>query len=259
MARKYSKKRKSFKKGKTKKRSSKSFDKKVGKIINKSKETKECYNTMTATGFNSGINSAADALQILPAMGSGTGEAQRIGNEVNALSFTIKGAIVYNPSTGVGGYSNARLGVRMMIVQPKAYSSYDVAIANATTWMSQLLRKGLTQTNFLGNLDDLWAPINTDAITCYYNKVFYMQGPVQYTGAGFFTMPGSTKMFSKTFRFKGSGKRLRYDPDFNSSILPTNYAPILILGYTHMDGSAADTISTAVQLNYTSYLNYKDS
>lgn len=249
-----------FRKGRTKKRSRKTFAKRVGAIINKGRETKEVYNNLAQTSFNSGIDSAGDVIRILPNMANGLGEAQRIGNQVQALSLTVKGAIIYNPSAGqFGTYSNTRLGIRMMIVQPKAYSSYDAIQANATTWLPQLLRKGLTQTAFTGVLDDLWAPINTEAITKYYDKVFMMTSPLQSTAVGYTEFLGSTKLFSKTFKFKGAGKVLRYDPDFNANILPTNYAPCIIIGYTHMDGSAPDTLSTAIQMNFTSFLNYKDA
>ena len=66
-------------------------------------------------------------------------------------------------------------------------------------------------------------------------------------------------MFQRTFKFRGSGKKLRYDPDFTASTLPTNYCPVMLLGYTHMDGSAPDVTTTAIQMNYTSTLNYKDA
>jgi len=239
-------------------RSKNTLKRKVLKIINSEAETKQAYTELQPTQFNSGISGTGDILQIIPNIGVGSGEAQRIGNEVEMWKLQVKGAIVYSPSTGqYGTFANARLAARVFIVQPRMYSNIDAIVSNATLWQSQLLRKGLTQVGFTGVMNDLWAPINTDAIIKYYDKVHYLTGPYVASAVGSVQMIGSTKTFSWTKRFK-TGKKLRFDPDFTSGFQPTNYCPVLMIGYVHMDGSAPDTLTTAINVQFDSTLSFKD-
>ena len=41
-----------------------------------------------------------------------------------------------------------------------------------------IVKKGGTQTAFTGVVSDLYAPINNDAITTYYDKLIYIQNPI---------------------------------------------------------------------------------
>jgi len=259
MARKYTKRK--FRKGRTKKRSSKkiSFKKKVQAIINKNEEDKEAFTSLSTTGFNSGMNSSGDIMYIVPNVAQGVLENQRIGNQISAKSISVKGAIVWAPSIGTfGTYANARLGVRIIICQPKAYNTYEAIFANFSTWQNTLLRRGGTTVAFTGIMADLWSPINTDAITKYHDKIYYLNGSYAATNAGYSQLLGSTKMFSYRKTWK-NGKILKYDPSVNSGISATNFAPVMMLGYVHMDGSGPDTASTAVNFQWDSVFNYQDA
>lgn len=257
------KRRRLYKKGS--KKPSKSFKKAVQRIINRNTETKHQYLQLTAYNKNSGIVSPSDCLQVVPNIAQVSGvtpgsDYTRIGDEVMARKLTIRGAIVYNPSTGqYGTYANARIGVRMMVVQPRNYSDVVNVINNAATWMPTLLQKGSTNVAFSGILSDLWAPINKDAFIVYHNKVMYMNAPYQVTAAGAQQMAGSTRMFSKTFTFKGAGKKLKFDNVASSGLAPINYCPVLLIGYCHMDGSAPDVLSTAIQISYDATITFKDA
>lgn len=255
-SRKVSYKKKSVKKAKSVK-PSKSFTKAVQKIIHKDVETKQGYHSVAGVSYNSGINAVGDATRIIPSITQGTADNQRIGDQLRAQSIQIKGAIVYNPSTGqYGTYANARLGVRVMIVQPKAYGTLDDVQSATGTWSNYLLKKGGSTSAFTGLIQDLWAPINTDAITKYYDKVFYLDSPYQVTAVGSQDMKGSTRLFSINVKLRN--KLLKYDGSISTGN-PTNYAPVLILGYAHMDNSTPDTLTTAIQLTYDSIFNYEDA
>lgn len=261
--------KKSFKKSKSsfiKKRpkknmsskSSKSFVKKVQAIIHKNVESKQAFHERALTSYNSGINVVADATRVLPSIGQGVTDYQRIGDQIKAQSLTVKGAIIYNPSTGqYGTYANARLGVRMMIVQPRKFSNLDDVQTDVPNWSAYLLKKGGTTTAFTGVLSDLWAPINTDGIIKYYDRLFYLDAPYQQTAVGSTLMGKSTKFFNISLKLRN--KILKYDASVSGALQPTNYAPVLIIGYAHMDGSAADVLTTAIQLTYDTVFNYEDA
>jgi len=234
------------------------FRKKVLAVMRGQVETKQAFHAVGPTSYNSGINAIGDATKILPSVSQGTNDSQRIGDQLTGLKLTVKGAIVYNPSTGqYGTYANSRLGVRMMIVQPRQYSNIDDVQSNAAAWLSLLLKKGSSSSAFTGTLSDLWAPINSDYIIKYYDKVFYMDAPYQATAVGSTVMGNSTRIFKHTLKLRN--KVLKYDSSVSSGSQPVNYAPVLLIGYTHMDGSGADTLTTAIQLSYDTIFNYEDA
>jgi len=233
------------------------FKKKVLAVLRAQVETKQGF-IGQSDSFNSGINVTGDAKKLVPSIGQGVGDYQRIGDSVTALSMTLKGAIVYNPSTGAyGTYANSRLGVRMMVVQPRQFANLGDVQASAATWMAFLLKKGGTTVGFTGILSDLWAPINVDGIIKYYDKVFYLDNPYQVSAVGAQDMKGSTRMFRHTFKLRN--KKLLFDASVDGGLNATNYAPVLLIGYAHMDGSAPDTVTTAIQLHYDVVFNYEDA
>lgn len=237
---------------------SKNLKKVVKQIIHEQVETKQGFHERSTASYNSGINSTGDATRVLPNISQGTTDNARIGDQIRAQSLSIKGAVVYNPSTGqYGTFANARLGVRLMVVQPRLYSNLDDVQNNAATWTAYLLRKGGSTSAFTGVLSDLWSPINTDGIIKYYDKVFYLDAPYQATAVGSVLMGKSTKLFSISMKLKN--KLLKYDANVSGGVQPTNYAPVVLLGYAHMDGSAADTLTTAVQLTYDTIMNFEDA
>lgn len=240
---------------------SKAFTKAVQRIVHKDAETKQMYNSIQDVAFNSAINSVGDLQIIIPNNTQGASDNTRIGDVIRAQKLKIKGFLNTRFSYGTNTYYQAcRIGVRLMVVQPKAYTGL-LAIQNyATTWLGGLLKKGGTTTGFTGTQSDLMADINTDAITCYYDKVFYVQQPWANTTVGSAgtspLMPvNSVKFFQKTFNLKN--KLLKYDFNENNGLTPTNFNPVVIMGYCLLDGSA-DSVNTAVALSYDSYLYFED-
>jgi len=234
-------------------RPSKSFVKKVQQIIHKDVETKQAFTNQSNVYYNSGINSTGDIVAVLPAISQGTGDNARIGDQLRGQSISFKGALQLISPTSV--LSNCRVAVRMMVVQPKSLSDTGVVIANPS-WLTYLLKKGGTTTAFTGILSDLWAPINVDAITKYYDKVVYLNSAYNPVN-GQSTLGNSIKFFKHTFKLRN--KLLRYDSSVSSNIYPTNYAPVVLIGYVHMDGSSPDVLTTAVSMSFDSIFNYEDA
>lgn len=238
-------------------KSSRTFVKKVQKIIHADVETKQSYHIMAPTNFNSGIDAAGDAIRVLPNIAQGTDVSNRIGNVVRAMKLTLTGAMSWSPSAGTfGSFANARLGVRVFVVQPRNYSQIADVLANTATWMPTLLQKGSIATPFQGNINDLWAPLNTEAFIKYYDKVFYLTGTYQSTAAGYTQLLGATKIFRANMRLRN--KALKYENAI-STVNPMNYAPVFLIGYAHMDGSGPDTLSTAITVQWDSVLDFEDA
>jgi len=239
------------------KRLSNNFVKKVQKIIHADVETKQAYHIMAPTNFNSGIDAAGDAIRVLPNVAQGTDVSNRIGNQLKAQKLTLTGAISWSPSIGqFGTYANARLGVRVFVIQPRNYSEISEVLANTSTWMPTLLQKGSTTTAFSGVMNDLWAPLNTEAFIKYYDRVFYLTGTYQATAVGMTQLIGATKIFKLQMKLRN--KTLKYENAI-SPVNPMNYAPVFCIGYVHMDGSAPDVTSTAITAQWDSVFDYEDA
>lgn len=240
----------------------KNFTRNVKKVISQLAETKQAFHNVNNVSFNSGINSAGDMNYCIPQIANGTGDSQRVGDILRAQKLTIKGHLTM--SMNYQNLDSARIAVRMMIVQPRYASNIDYAAAS-TTWLNCLLKKGGTTTAFTGLISDLYSPINTDVVIKYYDKIHYLSLPLVQTSAGTTNVNTAytsdirqtVKFFTKTFRFKN--KQLRYDSTFSSALYPMNYAPILLLGYSHLNGSSPDTVNTQVALNYNAILDYEDA
>lgn len=245
---------------------SRSFVKKVQKIIHKDAETKQAYTSLgdSLINFNSTINSANDMQLILPQIGQGSADNQRIGDEIRAQRLSVKGFINLAVDLTENTLPNRRVAVRMMVVSPKRFPNIDDAYTNWNSWYTSLLKKGGTQVAFTGLLSDLYAPINTDEITKYYDRVFYLSQDYWKTNVGTTTVSSQSMMnISKTIKFfkftmKLRNKKLRYDAGVSSNLRPTNFGPFLLLGYVHLDGSSPDVVTTQVGLSYDAILDYED-
>lgn len=244
---------------------SRSFVKKVQSIIHKNAETKQAFTNQFSQiqNYNSAINASGDNNFLIPNISQGDGDNFREGDQIRAQKLTVKGHFItrFTGATGSTYYQNCRIGVRLFIVQPKMYLGQGGINSNSTTWMSTLLKKGGTTVGFTGLISDLYAPVNTDAISVYYDKVFYVQNPysnaILGSGTANLLMPsGTTKFFAKTFKLKN--KLFRYDNSIDSGLTPVNYNPTLLIGYSYLDGTSPDSVTTQIGLAWDSILDYED-
>lgn len=238
-------------------KTSKAFVKKVKAIIHKQTETKLATWTQPFTSYNSGINATGDIGNVLPSIALGTGDNARIGDQIRAQKMEIRGHLIMNQ---YNNYSSARIGVRIMVVQPKNLNDYNTVFTNTNNWLSNLLKRGGVSVGFTGLVADLYSDINTDAVTKYVDKVVFMKSP--YLPAGNTNTVQdldhqTCKFFRATFNLRN--KLLKYEANVSGGIQPTNFSPCLIIGYAHLDGSAADTVNTQVSAQWNTNLYYEDS
>lgn len=227
-------------------------------------EMKQVCVVQNLTQFNSGINDAGDNRQIVPSMSKGTNDYNRIGDKCNAVRLDIRGHVIMNSL--YQDSNSARIGVRMMIVQPKRYANFS-DVSAATSWQSALLKRGSATFGFTGLIADLYCPINRDAVTVYYDKVFYLSMPVvnRTTVAGTTLVNTATEsvidMYRTTRLFKISlklrNKVLKYD-DLLGGTYPENWGPVMINGYAHLNGASADVTNTQLGVAFDSTLFFKD-
>lgn len=242
---------------------SRTFTKKVMKVIHKVQETKCVTALQSSVQFNSGINAAGDMLALIPSMSQGTGNNTRVGDHCSAQYIDLRGYLALNLT-----YQNqaaSRVAVRVMVVQPKVFTNLDAVTTYYAQWMPKLLNQGGTAIAFTGLVTDLYTPLNTDIVTKLYDKVFYMSVPAILNYAGttdvdnYITSDNRASIKFFRHRFKLRNKILKYDANVSSNVNPVNYGPVVLVGYAHLDGSAPDVANTQVLYSHVSTLYYEDA
>lgn len=241
------------------------FVRAVKKVINSMTETKQAFHSSgdSLIMCNSGVNSSGDMFQILPNIADGGLPNQRIGNQITAQSLNVRGYLKLNVNDVTDSTKLPNVIARVMVVTMKSRPCYyDATGASAT--LATLLKKGGTTVGFTGVLSDIYSPINRDAFTVHYDKRFYLnQSYVNVTGASPPTtilaqdIKNTVKFFN--FNVKCKNRVLKYDEDIGSDLLPSNFGPFLLVGYSYLDGSSVDTLSTNVGIQYDAVFNYEDA
>lgn len=240
------------------------FTRNVKAVLSSLAENKQAFISTgdSLTFFNSGINSTGDMLQVIPNITQSTADNGRIGDQIRAKSFNIKGYVRLVSNNSVNTTTLSQVYVRMMVLSLKSKANYTEATSSATP-LNSLLKKGGTTTAFTGVLSDIMAPINTDLFTVHQEKKFVLKQDwiVQPATAG---LNSTAADISKTVKFfnmkmRCKNKLLKYDSGVSSGLLPSNYGCFLVMGYSFLDGSSADTLSTRVGLQFDSMLSYEDA
>ena len=249
---------------KPRKASVKFINKVVDKRLKSQSEPKQAYYSSgnSLTYFNSGVAVQGDMLQILPNISKGDDDNSRDGDQIVSRSININGYLKFLPNDTVDNSAFPSVIARVMIVSLKNQTNYSQAI-NQTSALSGLLKKGGTTTGFTGILSDINAPVNTDLWTVHHDKKFYLN-------QSYVASPGSTpgqnilatnientiKFFNFTVKCKN--KKLLYDANVGGGILPVNFSPMMLIGYSYLDGSTPDTLTSNLGVQYISTLNYID-
>lgn len=241
------------------------FKKKVLAVLHQQAETKAAFLAPTYQDYNSAISLSGDASRLIPNISIGTGDNARVGDQIRAQSIVVRGAVELKPQTNENTYDNRKIAVRLMVLTPKSYPTWDRITNNTSSWMPTILKTGGVVKGFDGLTSDLFAPINTDAVTCHYNKVIYLNQPGIYsTGSGTNVAmtsvdQGNMIRFFK-IKLRCKNKLLKYDSNIDSGLTPSNYSPVLCIGYALMDpGASPDTVTTRVRAFYTVDMKYEDS
>ena len=234
----------------------------VKRAIGRVAENKFCGNE-TTQAFNYRISSASECYPILPTIGQGTDDYQRVGDSITPKYLTVKGAIQWDSTflSGAGGSLPEFVPpttIRVMILSQKniktqaQLSSADVA---------HLLKDNIGIGNaraYSGLSWDNMAPINKDLFKVHMDRKFKMQWQTQSPTTGssvwsFQTGNNLTRTFS--IRIKCPA-RLTFDDTNGNS--PNNFCPFICLGAVADDGSSPFIVDTPIRMKYQSVLYYED-
>jgi len=234
----------------------------VKSVMAKEIETKFVSATVSNSAFNSEITNA-DIITLLPPLqqtdSSNVGCAwQRTGTKVTPKSLTLSCQWQLTPVA-----RSSALVVHYFILTSKIYKSMS---SISGVQMGRLLRSGAASLNepFNGYINNTFLPINDQEFSVIRRGHFTLQkntGTVQDdTTAGNQPMVGPV---CKILKFKiPVPSKLTYDQDSSSPrtvLYPNGYAPFLVFGYTHQDGTVPDMLNQDVTLTARTNLWFDDA
>lgn len=237
------------------------FKKRVLDVMRGQLETKEAYHALPPTDFNSFVNTSSDILQVIPSISKGTNDNNRIGDQIRPQKMKLKAIIQLLPQDNSQPNAYRKIWYRFVVLTPKPFANLGSATANFATWAGSILKKGGTTTGLNGDIVDYSADFNHDMVTVHYQKKgFLNQGAFYGAAASGVVYPSDNVVhfFDKTFTF-GKNTVWKYDDSVSAGLVPSHTAMLAVLTYGFVDGSAADSLSTRVRLQFTSTLEYEDA
>lgn len=216
------------------------FTRAVKKVISTIAEDKMAYFNFTPTDtltlFNSGISGAADMCQVIPNISQGTGDSNRLGDQIRVKNLNIKGYVRLSPKVQSSSFTNepkiSNVMVRLMVVSLKSLSSYPAAV-NQPGYLTSLLKKGASTVAYTGLLSDNFCPINSEVFTTHHDQTFYLTQDYVFQPTTTAGLTGPTNVSIKdTIKFfninlKCKDRIVKYD-SVNGGIQPTKESMELI-------------------------------
>ena len=211
---------------------------------------------------------AVNLFRVVPAIPKGTDVNERVGNKVTPRWLSIRGYVQLDMNGLDADYD--RLQVRMILGFPKRYPLYPTAVQQITSapgvnWTNILMDFGTGMSKFAGTLDSLQAPVNRGAFTVKAQKYIRLTRPRFYDAA---------LVGSDSFRYSGNSvkffhikvkcpKTFVYESVANNDLYPTNFDPVLCVGYTLLNGQTPpapdQTAPAPLTVSFTSRLHYEDA
>lgn len=200
---------------------------------------------------NSGITSG-DSFAIIGKINQGTESIQRIGDKIKPKRLTVRGVVTLDDQTALGVVMP--IYVRILIIAQK---NIKIATQIGPAFAVNNLLKPAFDPNpevpFLGYVQDLAYPVNTDLFRVYMDKVVKLVP----TGAtvGTNPLPQWTARWSYTFKSLPSSLTFS-DAD---GAYCNNFAPFGCIGYAYSDNTGPDTLSTRLLSSTFTHLTFEDA
>lgn len=211
----------------------------------------------TFVGFNGQIASTSEMYACIPRLTQGAGDHQRIGNQIQPTSLTVKGLVSLQSRSA----ESAHAVVDIYFLTSKQVKT---ELLYASTLITKLLNNGDgTNTDYDGTTYHAEKPINTSEFTLLKHKRIILDkssdSPNSYadlTGAA----SSVIKSYSKHFNVKiPMPKSLTYQTDANTT--PASYYPFMVIGWNFGDnnGGSFPALPGMVNLQAQSFMYYKDA
>lgn len=237
---------------------SQAFRKKVLSVIHRAAEDK---NYVTYAANQSIVSAQVNIpfnINLVPPITLGTGQSNRIGNQVSIRRAAIRGLVNLVPYNATTNPTVGPVYVKMFLFSVK--NMQNSASLSSTSIGSNFFDTGASSAGFQNSTLDIVLPVNKNLITLHKTKTVLLssgatQGSTYYNSAG--GSCGSSGRFSApyTFSYGKLMKSLRYDDA--SPTQPTNRNLWLAMQAVYADGTSVAG-SIMAETHYSIQVDYED-
>ena len=226
------------------KRSSRRLNSRIRRVARKLAETKFVRWTVSAAQIYSVIQDS-NVQTLVPAIARGTGEADRVGNEVTTQKMVLRLNVYPNLENSAGDEDQV---FDLYIFRPRR------SVFMSTGDMAKFKDNGNSSVGFDGSMLAAMLPVNNDKFKIHYFRRFRMNGIYTTTNPLFNSAPRS-KQFQINLT-KYVPKKVLFDDGTNS---PENMGLYIAIGMAQPGQSTAPPITLAAYMDYSVHYYYKDS
>lgn len=228
-------------------------------VVNRIAETKMVTHTVASTLFNSQINQAGDILKVIPTVSQGTASYERTGNKVVPKRVIMTGVINAAPNSEA---IVPPMEVTMFVLRCKYKQTFtDLGVGDLN-----FLQDASSSVNYDGTLGRTMLPIDHARFEVVKRKRIKLQAPsstwanLNPTNNSVLLSPAPGVPYAARYRCVFKPKMsLKYNEDDPLGTNPNNVAYFCCFGYSYLQGYAADTVSTRMQVNgYRTMMYYTD-
>lgn len=199
-----------------------------------------------------------DLIKLIPAIAQGTGNAERIGDQVNLQSLRCRFHFSISPGAR-WETENSLFHCRLLIISCKKLVKYADLVNNWTSGLqlkNDLLKPAGDGENFKCDPYSITWPVNRELFTVHAERRFVMtRGAKQGDDQSNIHMPSPIKVINVNLKVKS--KRLKYTEDATEGA--TNYAPFGILLYAPQYGNIPSTTAVGpIVGNCSSCITWQD-
>jgi hypothetical protein len=237
------------------------FAQKVKRVLMNNAETKYVRdeNISAITPFNSIVQNISDFYRCFPQLTQGTLSAQRIGQRVTPTAIIVRLNVAFDVTDALSRDLEVHVWFltskqQKSVYQAKANVAYNITNGFVQQGYQELLDNGDgTNTYFSGNFLSCTKPLNKDQWSLIKHYKIHL-----YKGSG---TSNNNQVANNEKRHASIVCRLPKHQliyDQQSDTLPTNYMPVMCLGYRYLDGTAADTGAGVLKVQMASEMRFKD-
>lgn len=242
----------------------------ITRVIKAQEETKYVAEVVQDhKNHNCSIFASGDSFAMLPQIKQGTDDFQRIGRVVAPTKGYVDVHLSFTPNgmEGIPVQSAQQIYAVVYHVTNRAWKNYPSIPVGPGVFGGLLDNGDGTSSYFSGDIRDLQKPINTDQFRLIKKYIVKLTRNTGFT-QGDLVAGNSPNMPSLSGYIRVPLKRmpkLRYDPGIGQPgayDYPTNYAPLLAVGFAYADGTQVQGglgEQTLLQVTATAHLWYKDA
>lgn len=197
-------------------------------------------------------------ISLVPSINQGTGQNQRIGNEVKVKRGYVRGYVNLRPYTAITNPLAVPTLIKMFLCCRKKTNQLIAGAPTNTDWNNFFEVGAGSSSNFVGNILDITQSINKDYWTILGTKTFQLGASAAGQSVATGAIVSGAQQVSRPFYFNIGKKMGKLKYNDNVSATCSNKEMFLAFQAVFADGSDSTSTSQA-EYHFTSRIEYEDA